>query len=236
MTKKIKFHAKNDLAYQTLKPYSPAKNYIPDWYKNSELWVGGNKPTYTTEGYPFKSVKQCMPFLDTLTSGYILELWQDIRVVKDYRGSTLVNWFDSTFNPVEKRHPEVAPLVPAPLGCTTEQFTWRIPFGLETPPGYSVLYSHPFNRFDLPFVTLTGIIDADETMVPGGNVPFFFSKDFEGIIPMGTPIAQIIPFKRDDWKSEIINDEVNYQSKIFNIGRVLNGAYRKKSWKKKKFD
>jgi len=73
-------------------------------------------------------------------------------------------------------------------------------------------------------------------MVPGGNVPFFFSKDFEGIIPMGTPIAQIIPFKRDDWKSEIINDEVNYQSKIFNIGRVLNGAYRKKSWKKKKFD
>ena len=31
----------------------------------------------------------------------------------------------------------------------------------EMPAGYSLLITHPFNRHDLPFVTLTGLVDAD---------------------------------------------------------------------------
>ena len=32
---------------------------------------------------------------------------------------------------------------------------------IETPPGYSMLITHPFNRPDLPFTTLTGLVDCD---------------------------------------------------------------------------
>ena len=32
---------------------------------------------------------------------------------------------------------------------------------IEAPEGYSVLFTHPVNRFDLPFTTLTGMVDCD---------------------------------------------------------------------------
>jgi len=32
------------------------------------------------------------------------------------------------------------------------------------PAGYSLLITHPFNRHDLPFVTLTGLVDADSLL------------------------------------------------------------------------
>jgi hypothetical protein len=32
---------------------------------------------------------------------------------------------------------------------------------IEAPDGYAVLFTHPFNRFDLPFTTLTGLVDCD---------------------------------------------------------------------------
>jgi hypothetical protein len=35
-------------------------------------------------------------------------------------------------------------------------------------------------------------------------MPFFITKDFVGLIPKGTPFAQIVPFKRESWESEVI--------------------------------
>ena len=32
---------------------------------------------------------------------------------------------------------------------------------IEAPAGYSLLFTHPANRFDLPFTTLTGLVDCD---------------------------------------------------------------------------
>ena len=32
---------------------------------------------------------------------------------------------------------------------------------IELPPGYSLLVTHPINREDLPFTTLTGLVDVD---------------------------------------------------------------------------
>ena len=32
---------------------------------------------------------------------------------------------------------------------------------IEAPPGYSLLFTHPVNRTDLPFTTLTGLVDCD---------------------------------------------------------------------------
>jgi len=70
----------------------------------------------------------------------------------------------------------------------------------------------------------------------GGNYPFFLNRGFEGIIPVGTPMCQIIPFKRETWKAErneellkIANDQkISSQRKFFNY-------YRDKIWKKKEY-
>jgi len=91
--------------------------------------------------------------------------------------------------------------LPTPAGHDEDHYAWKSLFNIQTPKGYSILISHPHNRFDLPFTTLSGIVDSDMTMARG-NLPFFLKSGFEGIIPVGTPIYQVMPFKRENWQSE----------------------------------
>ena len=110
--------------------------------------------------------------------------------------------------------------------------------GLED--GYSAIYVHPLNRYDLPFVTVSGIIDNDKMDTPG-LMPFFLKDGFEGLIPKGTPYAQVIPFKREDWTSEekmYTQEEIlerhNFQANKFRTPE--GGAYKKKVWSRKRYD
>jgi hypothetical protein len=94
---------------------------------------------------------------------------------------------------------------------------WNNPWAIKTPPGYSCLITQPFHR-DLPFTILPGIVDTDTYPVPI-NFPCVLSNiEFEGLIPAGTPLAQIIPFKRDSWISEYDNrktiNEINTKAKL----------------------
>ena len=105
--------------------------------------------------------------------------------------------------------------------------------------GYSLLVTHPLNRFDLPFVSLSGIVDADITMTHG-RIPFFIKKGFSGVIEAGTPILQVLPFKRDDWEMELkfynqdeIVERFMDQSRTF---RTENGeVYKKTMWTRRKY-
>jgi hypothetical protein len=234
LSKKIKFFSKDSFVYTSITPYVPSKKYIPDWYKDSKSWINGDKFKLDHNKVPEKDIKLCIPFLDSLYSGYTLELWCDVYVKQEENGP-IITWFDQSFPPVSMRNPEVAKLLPTPLGCHSNQFTWSMPWGIKTPLGYSLIASHPHNRFDLPFVTLTGIVDA-ESGIAGGNHPVFFSNTFEGLIPAGTPIVQILPFKRENWASELINDSNLYRDMQWRVSKVLHGAYKKTMWHKKKFD
>ena len=65
-------------------------------------------------------------------------------------------------------------------------------FNIKLPKDYSLLFLSPINRFDLPFLSITGIVDCD--MYTGTvHFPFFIKNSFTGIIEKGTPIVQIIP-------------------------------------------
>jgi hypothetical protein len=81
---------------------------------------------------------------------------------------------------------------------------------IELPPGYSLLVTHPINRADLPFVTLTGLVDADRY---GDNFINFPARwrdpNFQGVLPKGTPLAQCLPIKREEWapRFEVVSGE-----------------------------
>ena len=50
---------------------------------------------------------------------------------------------------------------------------------------------------------MPGIVDTDKYTAPV-NFPFVLNDaNFEGLIPAGTPMAQVIPFKREDWNMRI---------------------------------
>jgi hypothetical protein len=111
---------------------------------------------------------------------------------------------------------------------------WKLNVSFVVPDGYSMLIMHPLNRHDLPFTTISGVIDGGFVSPPSGQVPFFIKKNFEGVIKQGTPIIQIIPFLQQNWDSEIENGltEKGYQNKH---AHKIYGWYKDTFWKKKKY-
>jgi hypothetical protein len=99
------------------------------------------------------------------------------------------------------------------------------------------LATHPLNRHDLPFITLTGIIDGGVVMQSRGNFPFYIKEGFEGIIPKGTPIIQLIPFRQENWKSKkrvgLIEEGKKHN---FLASSVISDWYKKTFWIRKKYD
>ena len=60
-------------------------------------------------------------------------------------------------------------------------------------------------------------------------------KGFEGEIPAGTPIVQVIPFKREEWEAKSTKGlwDIADATVKASIPELLNGHYRKNFWKKK---
>jgi hypothetical protein len=210
----------------------PIRLSLPEWWKDSDLWVGGSPKI---EGYGSnKGLKACVPFLDSMLYGYTIKLWTDCMVeFKD--NNQVITWMNMP-DPINLRNKDTNNKIPVPVGCGPEHFVWNIPYYFKTPNGYSLLITHPFNRNDLPFVGLTGLVDSDSTMYPG-KYPFFLKNNFQGIIPAGTPIAQVVPIKRDNWKikenKELIKEGEILKNKSFSL---ISGFYKKNIHKKKIFE
>ena len=222
----------NDIAAE---PIKPAKNYIPDWYKSIKA-PNYEKIKFDDHGVVDKNLKSCIPFLDSFMSGYIIELDRDLYVTSDSDGNRILKWNNQIPDsiPVSFRS-DGDNKMPIPAGHSSSHFIWKIEYVMRVPKGYSLLISHPFNRFDLPFTTLTGVVDADY-ILGQGNLPFFIKQDFEGVIPAGTPICQILPFKRDSWKSKFAESlkEVN-EKNIKQTARKFYNYYKNNKWFKKDY-
>jgi hypothetical protein len=228
--KNVLKHSSIDLSFPEI---SPAKNFIPDWYKNAPPFKDGQK---TPKRLPFPlTFKKCIVFLDSFTTGYMIPLSVDICVEKTDMGQ-LISWNDESNSFVELRDSKINELIPTPVGYSEQHYVWKTKNMFKIPKGYSAFLGHPLNRFDLPFLTLSGIIDG-EMCVYDGNVPVFFKKDFEGLIPAGTPIAQLFLFKTENWTSKvdktIIEEGKNNLKKSLNLGF---GWYKKNIWKKKTYE
>ena len=81
----------NKIIFQTTEPFfsdksirpEPAKIFIPDWYKNLQSYQGETSAI---------TLKMCMPFLDTLTSGYILKIRMRL-IIDKYEGQPYPIYF-----------------------------------------------------------------------------------------------------------------------------------------------
>jgi hypothetical protein len=101
---------------------------------------------------------------------------------------------------------------------------------IEAPPGYSILFTHPVNRTDLPFTTLTGLVDCDKFSNSPVNFPArWHDQDFSGVLPKGTPVAQCLPVKRENWveRFETMSPEGNVRlAETREAIRRETGVYR----------
>lgn len=218
-------------------PPVPSKTKIPDWFKK----IPAQDKTFGGDPRDNSTVKKCMPFLDSLTSGYMVTVPQDIAITKTPDQGTKAYWgftppgHDLLFDLDRPLHRTEG--MPVPEGYN--EYVWRMVTypRVETPPGYSILVTHPFNRYDLPFLTMTGIIDSDKVHARLG-LNMWLRDDFEGIIPKGTPVAQILPFKREAWTHENLPpfDKKRELQENFKIRSILNRSYQYNFWQKKTYD
>ena len=210
-------------------PPTPIKSHVPEWYRVGESeFVDG-------EGSLQPGLKTCAPFLDVMLTGYSLVTPFDIFVGKNEDGSHNIRWNGpsewSDF--VGERPKELGSTIPRPAGYSPNGLIWASKWGWKTPRGWSTIVTHPYNRFDLPFITLSGTIDSDK-FCANGNIPFFIKSDWVGVIPAGTPYAQIIPFKRKAWKKV---DDFGLFSKVIEEGKEVRiKSYKKYLWQKKSYN
>ncbi len=224
--KEIKFATQIEYASA---PKSAIK-YLPDWYKKTMPYAVEKKIIKNSE----KTFKHCIPFMEGFTIGYIAELWADIQVEND-NGVRIHH--ESSEIPFGMKSLSSSGLMKPPPGYDEQIWSYHHDLYIKTPPGYSILVTHPFNRYDLPFLALTGVVDSDTEPFFPGAYPMYLKTGFEGIIESGTPMLQIIPFKRDSWKS--VNDE-----SIIKPGRIANSKainsirhwYKKNAWVSKKYE
>jgi len=210
----------------------PTKKTVPVWYKRAELDYVDEKTGKLTSG-----LKRCLPFLDALLSGYVLLTWVDITVVKKQNGEIDISWENSEdvqSNQIGERTGLSGHTIPRPAGHLDNHLIWLPEWGWKTPRGYSTLVTHPLNRFDLPFTTVSAVVDSDKFFA-SGNIPFFIKEGFEGVIPKGTPFAQIIPFKRKKWLSVFDPALVKPAKYLGTTTRSNDRFYKKYSRQKKEY-
>lgn len=216
-----------------LEPIPSVRN-VPAWYKKMPRYKNNEKKFIGFRGENNFTIKACIPFLDALTIGYQIVLQADM-FVQTIDGEPDFSWRkDGTiiaFHPIEQ-----IPNITIPPEYHSVACKFLNDFIVEMPKGYSILFTQPFNRTDLPFYTLTGLVDCD-TFDITVNFPFFIRKDFEGIIEAGTPIAQLIPIKRENWKHKIKTIEEkqikNRYDKFFT--KYIN-YYKNNNWVRKEYN
>lgn len=217
MIKKIKFFSV--IPDINLPEPAPASKKMPSWYKDIDGVVDG-----------METIKKCMPFTDSLLSGYVITSPADVYFGKD----GIVH--NSVISVVESHHKNQIINYPVPEEYNDQPLKWINNFAIKTPKGYSTLFIHPMNQMGLPFHSIAGVVDTDKYAIPV-NFPFFIRKDFEGIIPQNTPIIQAIPFKRDDWKMSIDEAGPDFLPIDFENSRVNPpfNYYKRKFWSRKRY-
>lgn len=196
----IKFIADAPQAEQWALAPVPAVRQIPDWYRKMGKHPDGETKLKVHGPTKNLTLKTCIPFFDAMTLGYHVLLSADI-IIEQQDEAPFASWC-MTNTLVTEHQPWQTQNVPVPEGMSSSPFKWQNFFRIVTPKGWSSLIIHPMNRHDLPFETIAGVVDTD-TWNLAVNFPFFLSKSFEGKIEKGTPIAQIIPIKRQEWVSKV---------------------------------
>jgi hypothetical protein len=238
--KKINFVPDTAEVLTITKPPKSAKNYIPEWYKKTPKLISKNDKIAGLEQNsqaPNTTIKSCVPFLDALTCGYIWELPSDLEFRK-FGDDISIRWRFG-HNVVSSHSQEQHPFLPS-IEATGKGDVFKFGFNyqIETPKGYSTLFTHPLNRHDLPFRTFSGVVDTDVYQL-SVQFPFQIVKPFEEvfILEQGTPVIQFIPIKRDNWTHSVDSFDENKQlRKRYEFFSHIQSVYKKHFWVKKSYN
>lgn len=174
----------------------PGRQGLPDWLKTMPAQAHS-----ALLGQDLRTVKQCPPFLDAMGGGWLMPLLCDVTVGPDlnfaWDWDLPVSHLDRLTRSPLSQHPsaqlEGVPFAQPGMAALKFNSAWTV----EVPKGWSVLFTHPVNRLDLPFQTLTGLVDCDAFGHGFVHFPALWrDATWTGTLAKGTPVAQLWPVPR----------------------------------------
>lgn len=240
---KITFRARSKTDFETqLKPV-PAATLLPEWWRKQPPYnISPDNP----DGKKFvlmnrasnASPKKCTPMLDAIVSGYIIQLWADVKIERSPSPQDIppsMKW--QTHADIFSMHGDAAHNLPHPPGYTKWVFKYSNCWIPETPKGYSILVTAPVGLRDAALLAIPAIVDSDRSTLELA-FPMWVRDDFDGIVEKGTPLVQLTPFKRENWTSEFTYYENGYYYNVIeerNFSSTLLNHYVKNAWSKKTY-
>lgn len=232
MAKKIYFSKTdgNEAIYNPL----PASRVMPEWYKNAQSYLNNNKKPSVDAA--FVTIKKCVPVFDSITAGYLILLGRDIYCEQTETGP-FFHWRTEGSDEAEKvltQHTDFQ-VQGHPENTLGHQLKIENQWIIKTEPGYSCLIVPPMHR-DNKIIVLSAIVDTDK-YYEKINLPFNLKdNNFEGMIEAGTPIAQVIPFRRESYKMEVVPlDKKRSLKNQTTVSAKLFDAYRNSFWARKEY-
>ena len=210
----------------------PSSRLLPNWFKETPPYINDSKKP-DGKGNTTATVKKCMPVFDAITSGYIIPTYVDLYVSRLDNGDLKIEAPSTepiNFHPIQQ-----APLLPGADYQAQHIPKWVNPWGIKTPKGYSCLFIPPMHHPNQFFSVLPGVVDTDAYTAPVNFVFTFTDPNFSGLIPAGTPMVQVIPFKREPWKSTIDLSTDNIMNSERLMATKFYDRYKKLFWSKKEY-
>lgn len=171
----------------------PAKHKLPDWLKHLKL---DNTAERNDFGKPTPTIRRCMPFMDAMSAGWIIPTPAACHIYVDPETMETKWSWDGEWKMIEAHNAGQIGGEKSPIGRRVP-LKFINPWRIQVPKGWSVLITAPLNRPEAPFEAITGIVDCDR--YPNEvNFPFYVKGTGDLYIEQGTPMVQVIPFKRGE--------------------------------------
>lgn len=237
--KNIKFLGLDELVYEAFEPPVKASKALPEWVKKLQ-----------NESEDFTTAKRCLPLVEASSEGYVWKSHSDIEfVVKENEKKQI--YLDLNFpnknnlfpisehvRIVDQHSPQQvyvkgdSPEETEKLHggvCFKQVYKLNNLFVIETPKGYSCRFKSLSNSFNIPLQIFEGVVETDH-FYQTVNFPFRYlgpPVPHKYLIKKGTPLVQIIPFKREKWTSSVGRVNIKKSRKqIVALQTKIKDAYR----------
>lgn len=236
---KIEFLIADKEVKEVCDPPVKASKALPEWIKVLE-----------NENKGILTAKRCLPLIEASSEGYVWRTHTDIEFVVEEEEKGILKLFmifpnhinqfpvideisiisphddsqaylkDQNRSEIQKLHGNIS---------FKQIYKFNNLYLIKTPKGYSCRFKSLSNNFNLPFQFFEGVVETDHhyDII---NFPFRYTgplKPHKYFLKKGTPLLQIIPFKREKWTSSVgIIDNVRFRKQHFKLKTHIKNAYR----------
>lgn len=221
--------------YYTATPVTTARELVPEFVKDQ---VRNSKAANNGTGKGIAKFVRCPGMHDLSQQGYLVYAHTDIHIMASKHtvvvDTPLVSSAELGCKPMDFE--VIDGLAPIPDNVKKGVFKVPCPWGVHTEPGYSAhvlpAFFH-FPHFDKVYV-YPGTVDYDDFHTLNFIISPIAQCDF--VIHAGTPLLQILPFKREDFHGASgPATDIERDRHLFGFPTRAKGAYRRLFFKKKTF-